>query len=249
MGKYDGATVEILNWEKFNPRKDLKATAWFRLQNSLFEDPNFFDWSHSEILFWVYILSLASKKQTGSIRFSDAHAERIGRFKLRDAESSLEKLVELQCIKVTLRGRDIDVTRTLHARHTTNERTDVTNETNVTNAATSDSRSASPMIAHPMLFGEASQDLLEKTKREAQDAWVKTYGDTAWIKQELGKAWAWCKCNPDRNPKSNWSRFVNNWLSRAWEQHRKTLPTNQPTPQRRGIAAIIADHEAKKNAG
>lgn len=76
---------------------------------------------------------------------------------------------------------------------------------------------------NPQLLEESTQQLLEKTNREAQDAWVQTYGDIAWIKLELAKAWAWCKSNKAKAPKSNWDRFVNGWLSRGWENHRKGI--------------------------
>jgi hypothetical protein len=134
VSKYDGASVEILAWEKFNPRKDLKATSWFRLQNSLFEDPNFFDFSHAELMVWIYLLSIASKKQTGVLRMSIAHAERIGRLKSSEVESAFEKLVELQCVQITLSVRHADDTQTSRPRTTTNERTDETprDETNET---------------------------------------------------------------------------------------------------------------------
>lgn len=225
MGKYDGAIIEIVNWDKFNPRKDLKATSWLRLQNSLFDDHNFFEWSHSEVLFWIYILSLASKKQKGEIRFSQSHAERIGRFDRKVIDEAMEKLVELQCITVTLHARNTDVTRTLRARHTTNERTNERNERDETDAATS----APPMLA-PELLTESTQEILERTKPEAQKAWLGIYTDHSWIKLELAKAWAWCKSNPSKAPKSDWTRFVNGWLSRGWDNYRKTLPSTH-TPQ------------------
>jgi hypothetical protein len=145
MNSLDGATIEIIKWEKYNPRKDLKATNWLRLQNSLFEDPNFIEFNHSEILFWVYLLSMASKKQAGSIRLSVAHAERIGRFRTEDITSAIAKLTELECVQVTEREVKTGVTSTSRTRNTdvrghnlsgntTNERTnnqrDERNETN-----------------------------------------------------------------------------------------------------------------------
>lgn len=135
--------ITIPKWESYNPRKDLKATTWLRLQNTLFEDPSFFEFTHEELNFWVYILCLASRKQAGKVKIMLAHAERVGRFSQEAIDSALKKLVILGTIEITedarhahvtrtSRGRDVDVTRTLRARHTTNERTNVTNETNET---------------------------------------------------------------------------------------------------------------------
>jgi hypothetical protein len=139
----DGATIEILNWDKYNPRKDLKSTTWVRLQNSLFEDPNFFDFDHSEILFWIYLLSLASKKQCGEIRLSIPHAERIGRFKKSVIESALKKLQQLQCVRIDETNCDSGVTPKSREDHTTNER-DETNARNVTVAIRPQDGLASP---------------------------------------------------------------------------------------------------------
>lgn len=126
----DWITIEILNWDKYNPRKDLKATTWVRLQNSLFEDPSFFEFSHAELLTWIYLLSQCSKKLSGTIRLSFAHAERIARLKRKDVESAIEKLESLQCVRVSERGRNVDVTCTSHY-----ERTNERDERNVTNGS------------------------------------------------------------------------------------------------------------------
>jgi hypothetical protein len=133
--------IEILNWEKFNPRKDLKATSWVRLQNSIFEDHQFFDFDHSEICFWIYLISLASKKQNGTVLLNLAHAERIGRFSIETIHSAIQKLSNIDCVQ----KHSEHVTSTSRARTTTNERTN--NETDAhernddeTNANVTDTR-------------------------------------------------------------------------------------------------------------
>jgi hypothetical protein len=118
--------LTILNWEKWNPRKDLKSTSWFRFQNSIFDDPQFFEFDHSELLFFIYLLSLASKKQSGDIEVHVAHAQRIGRFETSTINSAIKKLIEINCV----RTRDVDVTSIpADVPLRTNER----NEHNVTN--------------------------------------------------------------------------------------------------------------------
>jgi hypothetical protein len=122
--------VEILGWEKFNPRKDVKAPSWFRLSHSLFEDPDFYDMSHSEILVWIYLLCLASKKNRSVIEVNSTHRERVGRIKSKDFNSAISKLKQKNCIRIhdtsTLRERDASDPYT----NATNERTNITNETN-----------------------------------------------------------------------------------------------------------------------
>jgi uncharacterized protein YeaC (DUF1315 family) len=116
--------LEILNWDKFCPRKDLKATTWLRLQNNLLENPDFFDFDHSELMFWVYALSCASKKQTPEVRINVSHAVKIGRFQKETILSAIEKLESLQCVRIVSGVKHADVTHTLRGQHTTNERTD-----------------------------------------------------------------------------------------------------------------------------
>ncbi len=118
--------VQILNWDKFNPRKDVKNPSWFRLSHNLFEDPDFYDFSHAELLAWIYILSTASKKNSDTILVSLTHLEKIGRIKLKDFYSAVEKLEVIQCLLVhvtdTSRGRHADVTDTNATNERTNER-------------------------------------------------------------------------------------------------------------------------------
>lgn len=134
----DFIEITIPKWESYNPRKDLKATTWLRLQNTIFEDPSFFEFTHEELSFWIYVLCLASRKQGGTVKIMLAHAERVGRFSFSAIDSAIKKLVILGTIEIrndsrhvdvtcTSRARDADVTRTSRSRNTTNERTNVTN--------------------------------------------------------------------------------------------------------------------------
>jgi hypothetical protein len=118
--KYDGATIEILNWEKYNPRKDVKATTWFRCQNSLFEEVKFTDFDAADFAALLYILSMASKAQTHKITLNYAHAERFGRTPADRFDSVLERLKTVNFISInsaSSRARNVDVTRTSRARN------------------------------------------------------------------------------------------------------------------------------------
>lgn len=113
--------VTILNWDAYNARKDVKAPSWFRLSHSLFEDVQFYDFTHAEILAWIYLLCLASKKSRAQILVNFRHAETVARIKRRDVQSAIDKLVRNQILRVdvtsTIRARDVDDTdagATLH---------------------------------------------------------------------------------------------------------------------------------------
>lgn len=141
MAKPSTLTIEILNWDRFNPRKDVKNSSWFRLEHSLFDDPDFYDLTHAELAFWIYLLCHASKKNSPKFVLSFAHAERVGRFKQSEIKSALEKLEAIQCVLVgvtdTLRPRNEGVTETCTTNETGRDERDDT-ERDGTNAQTSE---------------------------------------------------------------------------------------------------------------
>lgn len=96
----DTVTLTINNWDKYNSRKDVKQTIWFRLENTLLDDPDFYHFSAEEIVTWIYILSLASKKfsPTVSIRYDRAKA--INRLSRSVIDSTILKLQELRIVHV-----------------------------------------------------------------------------------------------------------------------------------------------------
>lgn len=114
MSKYDGATIEIVNWDKFNGRKDVKSPTWFKFSHSFFEDHDFYDFTTDELLVWVYFLCLASRKSTSRITINLSHAIRVGRIAKECLTTGIEKLIKIGCIKMsrtrTLRGRYAYVT-------------------------------------------------------------------------------------------------------------------------------------------
>jgi len=81
---------------------------------------------------------------------------------------------------------------------------------------------------------------LEKTiciKQTLLESWVKTYG-REFVEMELKKAHSWALANSKKAPKSNWGRFLNNWLSSGWERYRKTLGS-QPAQLDAGLVAAM----------
>ena len=126
-------SVTILNWEKYNPRKDVIRSSWFRLENDLLEHPDFFSFSNGEMLSLIYLFSQASKRNTGSLSINFEHAQVVCRIKEKDLRSAIDKLLELKVISVHDTSAYADVTPTVRARPdpaATNERTNDTNERN-----------------------------------------------------------------------------------------------------------------------
>lgn len=55
--------------------------------------------------------------------------------------------------------------------------------------------------------------------------WKDFTDDPDFIKEEIKKANLWIEANPRRKPKDK-IKFLQNWFTKAWERHRKTIPTN-----------------------
>lgn len=61
---------------------------------------------------------------------------------------------------------------------------------------------------------------------DLQNAWLSLCGgDASFVLEEITKAHAWILANPQKAPKV-FGRFFSSWINRAWERHRKTLPSN-----------------------
>jgi hypothetical protein len=60
------------------------------------------------------------------------------------------------------------------------------------------------------------------------EAWIKlTNDDGPFMIAEVRKAKAWIAANPQKAPR-DMPRFMNNWMLKAWDTHRKTIPSAKP---------------------
>lgn len=98
--------IEILNWEKYNPRKDIKHPTWFALNNRILEDPDFFDFSSEELKVFLYILCRASQKNDKTVSINCTHALRICGIKRQVIERTVQKLYALHVCAQSVRERD-----------------------------------------------------------------------------------------------------------------------------------------------
>lgn len=117
--------LEIINWEKYNPRKDIKHPAWFAFNNRMIEDAQFFSFTAEEFKAWIYVLSQASQKNNSNISLVTEHAERVCGIKKRVLLATLEKLEQLRCVRMSVRDPNARV-----QNPNTTLQTDTTNTTN-----------------------------------------------------------------------------------------------------------------------
>lgn len=98
--------LKINNWEKYNPRNDIKSPKWFALNNRILEDPHFFGFTSDEFKFWIYALCQASQQNSEEILINVDHAKHICSIESKIITSATKKLSAIECIQV-LRGKSV----------------------------------------------------------------------------------------------------------------------------------------------
>lgn len=92
--------LTVVNWEKFNPRKDLKRPSWFRFENEFFVDPDFFDLDNGSKLVWIYLLCEASRRnREGKIDINVGLAASILKLEQTHVSETIKILIEMSVIR------------------------------------------------------------------------------------------------------------------------------------------------------
>jgi len=172
-----GISVRIRNFEKFKGRGDVKHNSWFRCSNRLLEDPDFFDFSHEELMVWIYILAISSQKDSDTVFINFEHADRVSRLKSKVVLSAIEKLYENQIDPA-------DVTCAIRARNVHDTSTCATDKTDRT-----DRTEIAPVPPPPTLVeiwnqnngtlakvkktnGARNKNIAERWKENSEEEWV-----------------------------------------------------------------------------
>ncbi len=121
--------IEIVNWERYNPRNDVKHTSWFRLENSFWSDPLLTPLNNGGKLIWLLLLSFASQRMNGVIVIDVSFIATIVRMSKKRVNEVI-KHFEV-CGKIVIHDSN-PTNSTLRTRVATDGRTDETDVTNVT---------------------------------------------------------------------------------------------------------------------
>jgi hypothetical protein len=130
---------EVINWEKFNPRKDIKHPTWFAMSNRILEDPKFFGFSGEQFKAVIYLFSQASQKGSAkAVVFLD-HAEQVCKIEPNCMLATIEALVARKVIVCALPKTKARTQpsrkRTRTSRDTTDRQTDTTLQDTTVNAS------------------------------------------------------------------------------------------------------------------
>lgn len=220
----ESVTIQILNWEKYQDPESKKSPYkhwWFRVSNDIFLDSKFRFLSHYEKVCFLLLLTFASKKRDSEITSCiKLDCNLSGSLRPTQYFQALNALQTQSLIRITpyrLEERRIDKIR--EEKSTTLAVADV---------PSSRARPLPPVGAILEFQGSKSvEEELRHTTHKLQRSWLEAYASPGpeWIKQELKKAIAWLDANTKKRAK-HFGRFMTNWLSRAFEEYRKTLPSN-----------------------
>jgi hypothetical protein len=108
--------LRIDNWERYQERRDVKASSWFRMEHGSYLDPAWDDVGAEEHHVWAWLLAYASFKNRGEIT---VHVETCAvRAKVSPAtfRQAIQKLEKKLCLSVLNSSRTEDVTCTVRAR-------------------------------------------------------------------------------------------------------------------------------------
>lgn len=119
----DVLQIEIVNWEKYNPKKNNKQQLWFRADANMAQRMLQQGFTAREIGVWMWLLGVRCGAGSGVIRVSLRVIR--GCFRLKQAELGvmMEKLERYQCIKrsVFYENSPTDVTNEQTNRRTNSE--------------------------------------------------------------------------------------------------------------------------------
>lgn len=213
--------ITVLNWEKYNPKRDQKTYTWFKLQNTF---P--FSVSMEQLDFkrkWMVICLLceASRHNKGTFTTSIAILSRISNIEKSEILAILNDIEKTSIISTMSLTRQDDVVNTSLNKN----RIDKNKEEKISLELSN--------LPHEINQDPVLMEFLTKANIKSSSLllWIKTYQDVSWLKLEFLKMLSWLDANPQKKPKSNYARFMSSWLSRAWEYHRKNLPSNKALPR------------------
>ena len=130
VGMQNIVEIEILNWEKYNPRTDRAKHSWFRLQNDIATEPKFHGLNAAQKFIAICLFAEASKGSGKAKIITPWLCDQL-KVKITDVSKTIQQLVTNGVLVITSRlPADTTNTHNFQSSLTTNERTN--ERTNVT---------------------------------------------------------------------------------------------------------------------
>lgn len=203
MEREETIQVTIRGWEKYNKRKDIKNPWWFALSNRMLEDPEFYSFSGEEVRAWLYVLSIASQRNSATITINFNQARRSCNVKTDALISIIEKLNNNGVLSKSV--RDPYAIRTESVRHTTRQDITEHNKTLQNTLVHSDEWTTDLYALYPKKMGKKKGVAKLKTI-------LKTEPDFQKVKTAIENYMAHLKANKTESKYiKHFDTFVNQW--------------------------------------
>lgn len=115
--------ITIINWEKYNPKRDQKTYTWFRMDNMIYADPKIFQLTPAQKWAWVCILCLASRQNSPEIDMGNAPANYFAHVSGISPKESVQCIEMFEQFGLVSCVRQRDVVTTIPTNERTNEQT------------------------------------------------------------------------------------------------------------------------------
>lgn len=234
MERFDGAIIEILNWDKFNPKRDQSTYSWLRLSNNIATDPSLFGLDAAQKFVWITMLCQASKENQSTIKVNIKYLSHVTGVEISSIVALLDFLENTSIISTdynarssaVARGRDISATLPLR----TNERT-IKRANDICATAKSDEINLEQIYqAYPRKIGkkQGMKKLARVVKSQADfervQKSVRNYTADCWAKK-TGLEFI-----------KHFSTFMN-----CWEDWENPLPDGLPIPEPKTMQDLLND--------
>ena len=112
-------SISINKWEDYQPRKDLKALTWFRVNTNIFDGNTYFKIKNDGLVVLLFVLSIAAKDNENEFELDLEFAEDKLKYKKAYILDTLNKLQEIQLLRVSVQTCT-DLLPTIHNKQTNN---------------------------------------------------------------------------------------------------------------------------------
>lgn len=138
---YEGATVSVVNWDKYNPRMNAKRPNWFRVENTLATGPGFHELDCEQKWLWIVILSLISQKNGEPIEWKSSYVQ---------ALTGIKPKKQYETLEIFERFVRLHVSRKVSVRdsHATDGRTDETDGQDIGQTEKKPAAPSAPALPH-----------------------------------------------------------------------------------------------------
>ena len=140
--------INIKNWEKYNPRKDLKSLTWLRLDSDIGFSESLFGLNAEAKWLWIFLLSFSAKKNKSCLKVDFDYISYHSSVKIENISKHIESFSQKGLIELIQDVPESDRIRTDANENVLYERTNERDEPHVRDRVVVDHDS--PIHEHPL---------------------------------------------------------------------------------------------------